>query len=178
MTTTPSPTTPGPTTGSASRRRPLWRAVDLALVALLVAIGGLLAVRAAEGAVPWSSGPSDARPVAVHVPRNEALEKLTGVRISQVAVVGDGGLVTVFYVVLDPERATQFQADRAHTPTLSSESRKASTEHTSIMRAGHAMRAGATYYLVYENGGGGILKSGELTTVTYRGVSLRHVPVL
>lgn len=163
-----------PTPCTRTRRRPLWLAVDLALVALLVAIGGLLAVHAAAGA----GSRSDVRPAAAHVPRNEALEKLTGVRISQVAVVGDGGLVTVFYVVLDPERATQFQADREHTPKLHSESRQASTDHTSIMRAGHSMRAGATYYLVYENGGGSILRPGELTTLTYRGVSLRHVPVL
>lgn len=165
MTTTPR---------TRTTRRPWWLAVDLALVALLVAIGGLFAVRAAAGAGVGS----DATPVAVHVPRNEGLEKLAGVRISQVAVVGDGGLVTVFYVVLDPEKATQFQADREHTPTLHSEARHASTNHSSIMRAGHAMRAGATYYLVYENGGGGILRSGELTTLSYRGVSLRHVPVL
>ena len=165
-------------TRNTGTRRPLWLAVDLVLVALLVALGGLLAVRAAAGSGPGSGTATDARPVAAHVPRSEALEKLTGVRVSQVAVVGDGGLVTVFYVVLDPEKATQFQADRAHTPTLRSESRKASTDHTSIMRAGHAMRAGATYYLVYENGGGGILGSGERATITYRGVSLRHVPVL
>ena len=159
---------------TGTTRRPLWLAVDLALVALLVALGGLFAVRASAGAGPAT----DARPVASHVPRSEALEKLTGVRISQVAVVGDGGLVTVFYVVLDPERATQFQSDREHTPTLHSESRKASTDHTSIMRAGHTMRAGATYYLVYENGGGSVLKSGERVTLSYLGVSLNHLPVL
>ena len=45
------------------------------------------------------------------------------------------------------------------------------------MRAGHQMRAGQTYYLVYENTGGAI-RAGEQTTVSYGGSSLRHVPVL
>ena len=80
-------TTRTPTTRAATRRRPLWRAVDLSLVALLVAIGGLLAVRAAEGAAPWSGASgapgapgasSDARPVAAQVPRSEALAALHG----------------------------------------------------------------------------------------------------
>jgi hypothetical protein len=45
------------------------------------------------------------------------------------------------------------------------------------MRAGHLMRAGQTYYLVYENTNGAI-RSGEHVTITYGGQSLRHVPVL
>ncbi len=112
-----------------------------------------------------------------HVPQSAALEARTGVRFSRVAVVGDGGLLTVFYVVLDPEKATAFQADRDHPPALRSESRAGGTSRASIMRAGHQMRAGQTYYLVYENTGGAI-RSGELTTVSYGGSSLRHVPVL
>ena len=46
------------------------------------------------------------------------MEAATGVRFSRVAVVGDGGLVMVEYVVLDVEKAVAFQADRAHVPTL------------------------------------------------------------
>ncbi len=112
-----------------------------------------------------------------HVPQSAAMEARTGVRFSRVAVVGDGGLLTVFYVVLDPEKATAFQADREHPPVLRSESRAGGTSRASIMRAGHQMRAGQTYYLVYENTDGAI-RSGEQTTVSYGGSSLRHVPVL
>lgn len=150
------------------RRGGFWLGLDLALVALLVVLGATYAVRAGADTVYVAQS---------SVPRSQALEELTGVRFSRVAVVGDGGLVTVFYVVLDPERATQFQADREHTPRLSSEARHGATQRTSIMRTGHQMRAGATYYLVYENSGQ-VLRSGELTTLTYRGVPLRHVPVL
>ena len=111
------------------------------------------------------------------MPRSADFENLTGVRISRVAVVGDGGLVTVFYVVLDPEKATRFQADRDHPPRLSSEARDGGTQRASIMRAGHAMRAGQTYYLVYENTADA-LRPGETMSLTYGGTTLRHVPVL
>jgi hypothetical protein len=141
--------------------------MNLALIAVLIALAGVLAVRL--------GGHADAR--STSVPRSADFENLTGVRISRVAVVGDGGLVTVFYVVLDPEKATRFQADRDHPPRLSSEARDGGTERASIMRAGHAMRAGQTYYLVYENTAGA-LRSGETMSLTYGGTTLRHVPVL
>ena len=105
------------------------------------------------------------------------MEKLTGVRFSRVAVVGDGGLVTVFYIVVDPEKATRFQADRNHPPHLTSEDRRGGTSRSSIMRAGHLMRAGQTYYLVYENTRGAI-RSGEEISISYGGITLRHMPVL
>jgi hypothetical protein len=142
--------------------------LNLALVVVLVALATILVVR-------YAPQPGGARPA--HVPRSPELEALTGVRVTRIAVVGDGGLVTVFYLVLDPEKATRFQADRDHPPTLRSESRDASTHRTSIMRTGHVMRAGQTYYLVYENTGGA-LRSGESATLSYGGASLHHVPVL
>jgi hypothetical protein len=111
------------------------------------------------------------------VPRSAGMETTTGVRFSRIAVVGDGGLLTVSYVVLDPERATAFQSDRDHPPRLTSDDRHGGTSRASIMRAGHQMRAGQTYYLVYENTDGAI-RSGEEASVSYGGQRLRHVPVL
>lgn len=111
------------------------------------------------------------------VPQSAAMEQATGVRFSRVAVVGDGGLVMVEYVVLDVEKATAFQADRPHVPTLSSEARRASTQKVSIMKPGHLIRAGQTYYFVYENTGGA-LRSGEQVTLSYLDHVLRHVPVV
>lgn len=148
-------------------RRFALNLVLLAVVAVLAATCAALALRL---------GP-DARAATGPVPRSAALEDLTGVRVSRVAVVGDGGLVTVFYVVLDPEKASRFQADREHSPKLSSEEREGGTQRTSIMRTGHQMRAGQTYYLVYQNTGGAV-RPGEPITLTYGGRALRHVPVL
>ena len=141
-------------------------ALNLALVALLVLVSSVAVVRA----LGTRSGPDP-------FPQSTAMEQRTGVRFSRVVVVGDGGLLTVSYVVLDPEKATRFQADRDHPPLLRSEARPAKTQRASIMRAGHAMRAGQTYYLVYENTSGA-LRSGERVTLTYDGIALKHAPVL
>ena len=156
------------------RNRPRWNArprgtfgVNLGLVAALVALAVTLLVTLFPKPVAG----------AQKMPHSVGMERNTGVRFSRVAVVGDGGLLTVSYVVLDPEKATLFQSDRDHPPVLRSEARDASTQRVSIMRSGHLMRAGQTYYLVYENTAGA-LRSGEQVTITYDGISLRHVPVL
>ncbi|HEX2904804.1 MAG TPA: hypothetical protein VHO01_15235, partial [Jatrophihabitans sp.] len=111
------------------------------------------------------------------VPQSAAMEKLTGVRFSQVAVVADGGLITLSYVVLDTEKATVFQAATAHPPVLTSEARKLSLSKVALMKQGHTLRAGQTYYLVYDNTADAV-RSGELVTITDGAVVLSHVPVL
>ena len=111
------------------------------------------------------------------MPQNAAVEKVLGVRFSRVAVVADGGLITVSYVVLDPEKAGRFQLDGAHPPVLRSESRGLSTKRVSLMKQGHTLRAGQTYYLVYQNTQGA-LRPGEQVTIDGGSLHLRHVPVL
>lgn len=111
------------------------------------------------------------------VPQNAAMEKALGVRFSRVAVVADGGLITVSYVVLDPEKASRFQLDGAHPPVLHSEARDLSTKRVSLMKQGHTLRAGQTYYLVYQNTRGA-LRPGEQVSIDSGTLRLRHVPVL
>ena len=143
----------------------------LLLNLLMIATVGVLAVLVAVGqGAPPASG-------TTVFPRSADLEELTGVRFSRVVEVGDGGLLTLDYVVIDPEKATQFQSDRDHPPRLASEERDGGTQRASIMRAGHAMTPGHTYYLVYQNTAGAI-RSGELVSIKYGGLVLRHVPVL
>jgi hypothetical protein len=105
------------------------------------------------------------------------MEDALGVRFSRVAVVGDGGLLTVSYVVLDAEKATRFQSDSTHPPVLRSEAREGSTRRVSLMKQGHNLRAGQTYYLVYENTAGA-LRPDEQVTIEDGALRLRHVPVL
>ena len=105
------------------------------------------------------------------------MEEKLGVRFSRVAVVGDGGLITVTYVVLDSEKASRFQSDSAHPPILVSESRVEKTQRISLMKQGHVLSAGQTYYLVYQNTRAA-LRSGEQATIVEGDVKLPHVPVL
>ena len=45
------------------------------------------------------------------------------------------------------------------------------------MKQGHSLRAGQTYYLVYENTKGA-LRHGEHATIVYGDLQLKRVPVL
>ncbi|HEY8619505.1 MAG TPA: hypothetical protein VIM01_05480 [Dermatophilaceae bacterium] len=146
------------------RSRPLVRWIVLAVMALLMVliVGNVVQSRAEASRV---------------VPQSAAMEKALGVRFSRVAVVADGGLITVSYVVLDPEKASRFQLDGAHPPVLHSESRGLSTNRVSLMKQGHTLRAGQTYYLVYQNTRGA-LRPDERVSIDAGALHLRHVPVL
>jgi hypothetical protein len=143
-----------------------WLRIAAVAVVLLLAggvIGGYALARS-------SSYPTE-------FPQNAAMEDQLGVRFSRVAVVGDGGLITVSYIVLDSEKASRFQSDVTHPPELVSEERTESTKRVSVMRQGHVLRTGQTYYFVYQNTNAA-LRSGELATIVEGDVQLAHVPVL
>jgi hypothetical protein len=150
-------------------RVPTW----LRLVLVLVIAAGIgLATRGIAQAVGSGSGTHHAA-----MPQSAAMEDKLGIRFSRVAVVGDGGLVTVSYVVLDPEKASRFQADTTHPPVLTSQARHGGTQRVSLMKQGHSLRAGETYYLVYQNTKGA-LRRGERATIGYADLQLKGVPVL
>ena len=140
----------------------------LVLVVLLVAAGG------AAGHTVLSR---NAAAASRTVPQSAQMEDALGVRFSRVAVVADGGLITVSYVVLDAEKAQRFQADKTHPPLLTSEARQLSTQRVSMMKQGHVLRAGQTYYLVYQNTLGA-LRADESTRIDAGAFHLKHFPVL
>jgi hypothetical protein len=154
---------------AAIRRIPrTWRRIGvIALAALLICatISGYALARTAAG------------PRSTKFPQSAAMENQLGVRFSRIAVVGDGGLITVTYVVLDSEKASRFQSDVAHPPMLLSESRHVGTRRVALMKQGHTLRAGQTYYLVYQNTRGA-LRPGERVTVVEAKLRLEHAPVL
>jgi hypothetical protein len=161
--------------GLAAALRRLWptqrlvKTLGVLVLTVLLAGGGVMARRA------WAD--QHTRPASTAVPQSVAMEELLGVRFSRVAVVADGGLLTLSYVVLDSEKALRFQSDVTHPPRLTSEARKLSTVRVSLMKQGHALRTGQTYYLVYENTRGAI-RAGEKLSITDGAVTLAHVPVL
>jgi hypothetical protein len=152
-----------------ARRRPAWlNAVAMIVLIVLLAGGGIALRRLGSG-----TGDNPHRTF----PQSTAMQDKLGVRFSRVAVVADGGLITLSYVVLDPEKASRFQAGTAHPPKLTSESRKLSTTRVSLMKQGHVLNPGQTYYLVYENTRDA-LRPGERVTITYGSLRLQHAPVL
>lgn len=153
-----------------------WRQQARQLPVLAIVLGVLAAVLVGYILSVVGSSRAQVDPHAAF-PQSAALEDATGVRFSRVAVVGDGGLVMVEYVVLDVEKATAFQADRPHVPVLTSEARDGGTQRVSIMKPGHLIRAGQTYYFVYQNTGQAI-RAGETTTLRYLSHELHHIPVV
>jgi hypothetical protein len=147
------------------RRRINRLVILIAVLAVALIAGGLVTLKLASSADPGS------------FPQSAAIEDQYGVRFSRVAVVGDGGLITLTYVVLDSEKATRFQSDVQHPPELRSEERDGGTKRVSVMKQGHTLRAGQTYYLVYQNTKGA-LRHGEDATIRLGDLSLLHAPVL
>jgi hypothetical protein len=160
------------------RLRPFDRFGQLRLLGrrktVLVLVGVALVLAGVASAAYVLTRPSSS---STAFPQNAAMESQLGVRFSRVAVVGDGGLITVTYVVLDSEKASRFQSDVAHPPALLSESRHIGTKRVALMKQGHALRDGQTYYLVYQNTRGA-LRPGERATVVDGRLKLAHVPVL
>lgn len=144
------------------------RPASVIVMVVLVALAGLIGGR-------YLLTGGEAR--STTFPHSAAMEDELGIRFSRVAVVGAGGLVTVSYVVLDAEKAARFQADVAHPPVLDSESRDLAAARVSLMKQGHNLRAGQTYYLVYQNTRGA-LRSGERVTIRYGTLKLKHARVL
>ncbi|MCU1678030.1 MAG: hypothetical protein JWM93_2788 [Frankiales bacterium] len=108
------------------------------------------------------------------VPQNAAMESVLGVRFSRVAVIEDGGLVQLSYVVLDPEKAQRFQAQQLSPPVI--KSRGISLTRVALMKQGHDLRPGQTYYLVYQNTKGAV-RSGDHVQLDEAELQLTDVPV-
>lgn len=115
--------------------------------------------------------------VSATMPESAAIEDQLGIRFSRVAVVGDGGLVVVSYVVLDSEKAALFQADAEHPPVLRSESRDGTASRVALMKQGHTLRPGQQYYLVYQDPAN-LIRPGEQIDIDSGEQTLAHVPVV
>jgi len=110
------------------------------------------------------------------VPHDGQLEAALGIRFSQAAVVADGGLVELRYIVLETQKASAFQNDTRHAPTLRSERNGKLAWRPALMKQGHELRPGQTYYLLYLNNAGAI-KRGDQIEIVYGSHRLPHVPV-
>lgn len=152
-------------------RRARSRGQRAQVIAVVLIVVGCIALVARNLSSTQGSGAG-----AHKMPQNAAMEEQLGIRFSQVAVVGDGGLLTVTYVVLDSEKAQKFQSDVTHPPVLRSERRKGSASRVSLMKQGHTLRAGQKYYLVYQDPAD-LIRHNEKIEIDYGQLSLKHVPV-
>jgi len=142
----------------------------LALIGTVLLRTGVVHVGGAAAAAVTASGP-------IKTPENVDVEAELGVRFSHVAVVGGGGLVELTYTVLDPEKATTFQSDTTHPPTLYKSGDRANpVDQSALMKQGHNLRPGQTYFILYENTHG-ILKTGDTAEIHSKAGTLTDFPV-
>ena len=140
----------------------------LVLLVLALVLAALVGARATS---------ADAKPRTPYkVPRDARIERDLGIRVSQAKVVAGGGIIQIDYVVLDPEKASRFQANTVKPPVLRSDRRNVSTFRAAMMRQGHLLRAGQTYSVLYLNKDNGI-RRGETLTIDSGSAHLAHVPV-
>jgi hypothetical protein len=166
---------PGPgEKGAAGRVRTVIRwAMSRPLFTLL--LFGVLLLATAGSAAYVVGQPSASQ--SHTFPQSITMEQQLGVRFSRLAEVGDGGLLELSFVILDVDKATTFEASLAKPPVIVSEDRPGGTKRISVMKQGHNLRAGSTYYLVYENTRGAVRSGGHATIQAGR-LRLEHVPVL
>jgi hypothetical protein len=136
----------------------------------------VLLALAFAAAVGWRlQGTAEARP-GYGVPQDGKMEGQLGVRFTQAAVVADGGIVEIRYTVLDTQRASAFQNDVKHPPLLKNEKNGKTAWRAALMKQGHELRPGQTYYILYLNNKNAI-KRGDKIEISTGSRKLVHVPV-
>jgi hypothetical protein len=151
-----------------------------ALVGVVVALGAFVAVHALTGDGQADASSQAAAPVPPQwqrpaVPAAGLVDR-SGVKITQVALTGEGGLVDLRFQVVDAARAASLH-EAAHPPALVDEATGAVVNQV-LMNHAHkgAFTPGVTYYLVFENPGNW-LRHGSRVTVLLGDAQVEHVAV-
>ena len=123
------------------------------------------------------AGPAQAEQSVRRAAQRRRWRPKLGVRFTSASVVADGGLIQLRYTVLDSAKATTFQNDVHHPPVLKGYKRtKDSLYRTALMKQGHDLRAGQTYYILYMNNHNAV-RPGDSMEIDAAGVVLANVPV-
>ena len=95
----------------------------------------------------------------------DGLAERSGVRLTQVAVTGGGGLIDLRFQVLDPNRANSLHD--ASTPPAVIDEKSGLVVRDLLMSHAHTGKytAGETYYLVFENPGNWIRRGANVTVL-------------
>jgi hypothetical protein len=146
-----------------------------ALVTVVVAVLVLWVSHAFDGGAKRTA---DKVPVSWQRPvvTADGLVQQSGVKITQVAVTGDGGLVDLRFKVVEPERANAVHDPT--TPPAVVDEESGLVVHELFMDHSHngPYKAGVTYYLVFVNPGNWV-HHGSRVSVMLGDAQVEHVPV-
>jgi hypothetical protein len=161
---------------SGRRVRVLGFVVGVAIAA--VAVVAVLGVHAVLGRGKPAATAAVAPPAAWVRPAvsSSGLVDRSGVKITQLAVTGDGGLIDLRYQIIDPNKAAVLH-DEQNPPGLVDE-RTGVVAHDLFMQHSHSgpFTFGETYYLVFDNPGN-LVQRGAYVTVLLGDAQVDHVLV-
>jgi hypothetical protein len=153
-------------------------------IRLLGAITGVVVAGLITSLVLWLTRDKPPDRAELKVPASWArpvvsaagLADRSGVKITQVAVTGDGGLVDLRFQVIDPDKANALHD--AATPPAVVDERTGLVVHDLLMSHSHtgAFKPGVTYYYVFNNPGN-IVSRGARVVVMLGNAQVEHVKV-
>ncbi|MBN9393325.1 MAG: hypothetical protein J0I20_35160 [Chloroflexi bacterium] len=141
---------------------------------VLTVTGLVVLIAFVTGVLPFQSPPKRSGSVPVS---STEIEQRWGIRVTQVGVTADGGLVDFRYIVLDPDKALAMIQEEKNLPVLVPEDRPGIVNSAAMMPAKHNLNAGQTYFLLYRNTQG-IIKPHAQISVVFGDVRLEHITVL
>lgn len=101
----------------------------------------------------------------VPAPANPAIEEQWGIRISQLTVDADGGLVDLRYQIIDPNKALPIVEDPTKRPEIIAEDNGIDIKSALLMPPKHDLVAGRTYFILYGNVRGAVKRGRPVTIV-------------
>jgi hypothetical protein len=164
----------------AWRSRPSGR--FLLTVALVLGVAGLIL----GGRVALQSSPKTAAVATFGsgpaVPTSPLIEQNWGIRVTNVVLLADGGLVAIRYQVVDPAKDGKLHSGgTANLPVLIDESTGREIRTTAALMHVHYADGGVngkSYSILYGNSGGALHTGAAVTIKMADGTSLRHVTVV
>ncbi|MEU7875204.1 hypothetical protein [Dactylosporangium sp. NPDC049140] len=172
----PTPASPAPRPRRWGSGRTRWFGVLAGVLVTILVVGLVLWLSHAFG--------SGANQTASNVPASwqrpvvtaDALMERSGVKITQVAVTGDGGLVDLRYKVVDAARANTLHDPS--TPPAVVDEESGLVVHQLLMDHSHTgpYKTGVTYYLVFNNPGNWV-HHGSRVSIMLGNAQVEHVPV-
>ena len=139
-----------------------------------VLIVGALAIGLAVRQLFFSPADSVSKPTSA-IPTSAEIEQRWGVRLSQVGVTAEGGLIDFRFIVLDPDKALAMVQDVKNVPILVNSTGQV-VNSAAMMSQKHVMNAGTTYFFLYRNTQGAI-SPGSRISVVFGDLRLDNVPV-
>ena len=163
----------------AAHPKAAWMLGLAAGVVVAVAVGAValdLSSRISSGRAAADAG--TAVPASWQRPAvsSAGLANVSGVKITQVALTGEGGLIDLRYQVIDPSKATALHDQKTPPGLVDEQSGVVASDL--FMQHSHTgqFAFGETYYLVFDNPGN-LVRRGTRVTVLLGDAQVEHVLV-